>query len=157
MYVEAAKTGQRFMGSVIEWLLNTCQNLRRLSISEGGGGTEKFKQQRLRLSAGRTNLNQITFLSLAANSNLVKTSGVQNAEFYTDLIYKSRETLTEATFWTFEDLLLPALQNSQALKKLTLENSFTLTPLAFTALKSMTNLEDLSLKAENSKDLCAFL
>lgn len=24
VYVEAAKTGQRFMGSVIEWLLNTC-------------------------------------------------------------------------------------------------------------------------------------
>ncbi len=35
-----------------------------------------FRQQNLNLAAGRTNLNQITFLSLAANSNLVKTSGV---------------------------------------------------------------------------------
>lgn len=43
VYVEATKTGQRFMGTVIEWLLNTCQDLRRLSISEGGGSTEKFK------------------------------------------------------------------------------------------------------------------
>ena len=68
-----------------------------------------FRQQKLNLPGGRTNLNQITFLSLAANSNLVKASGVQNAAFYTDLIYCSRETLTEATFWTFEDLLLPAL------------------------------------------------
>lgn len=29
--------------------------------------------------------------------------------------------------------------------------------MAFNALKSMTNLEDLSLKAENAKDLCDFL
>ncbi len=32
-----------------------------------------------------------------------------------------------------------------------------MTPIAFDALASMTKLEDLSLKAENSKDLCRFL
>ena len=42
VYIEAGKEGQRFMGSLIEWLLNTCYNLRRLSISEGGN--DKFKK-----------------------------------------------------------------------------------------------------------------
>jgi hypothetical protein len=42
VYLEAKKNGQRFMGTVLEWLLNTCHNLRRLSISEGGSNNEKF-------------------------------------------------------------------------------------------------------------------
>jgi hypothetical protein len=70
---------------------------------------------------------------------------------------KSKDTLTEATFWTFEDLLLPALMDSKALRKLCMENTFVLTSVAFEALKTLTNIEDLSLRAENSKELCHFI
>jgi hypothetical protein len=56
---------------------------------------------------------------------------------------KSRSTLTDCTFWTFEDVLLPALKYSVALKRLILENYFTLKKEAFEALKTLNNLEDL--------------
>ena len=65
-------------------------------------------------------------MSVAVNSNLIKTSGVQNADFYKDLLHKSKDTLADCTFWTFEDVLLPALKYSLALKRLILENYFTL-------------------------------
>jgi hypothetical protein len=59
------------------------------------------------------------------------------------LLVKSRDTLTDCTFWTFEDVLLPALKHSVALKRLILENYFTLKQEAFDALKTLHNLEDL--------------
>ena len=62
------------MGSLIEWLLNTCQNLKRLSISEGGN--DRFRKQNLDLIQDKTSLTTMVFMSVAVNSNLIKTSGV---------------------------------------------------------------------------------
>jgi hypothetical protein len=73
------------------------------------------------------------------------------------LLVKSRSTLTDCTFWTFEDVLLPALKYSVALKRLILENYFTLKKEAFEALKTLNNLEDLQIKAENVEELAVFI
>lgn len=73
------------------------------------------------------------------------------------MLVKSRETLTDCTFWTFEDILLPALKYSVALKRLILENYFTLKCDAFEALKTLHNLEDLQIKAENDDELGVFI